>query len=60
MARIPEAEIERLKSEISLERLVEAAGIELKKAGADLTGCFPKLKKLKGSGSNGTYLTPSI
>jgi DNA primase len=41
MARIPEAEIERLKSEISLERLVEAAGIELKKAGADLTGCFP-------------------
>ena len=38
MARIPESEIERLKSEISLERLVEAAGIELKKAGADLIG----------------------
>ena len=33
MARIPEAEIERLKSEVSVERLVEASGIELKKAG---------------------------
>ena len=41
MARIPESEIERLKSEISLERLVEAAGIELKKAGADLIGRCP-------------------
>ena len=41
MARIPESEIERLKSEISLERLVEAAGIELKKAGVDLIGCCP-------------------
>ncbi len=27
MARIPELEIERLKSEISLVRLIEAAGI---------------------------------
>jgi DNA primase len=41
MARIPESEIERLKSEISLGRLVEAAGIELKKAGVDLIGCCP-------------------
>ena len=32
MARIPESEIERLKSEISVERLVEASGIELKKS----------------------------
>ena len=35
MARIPEAEIERLKAEVSLVRLVEAAGIELKKQGKD-------------------------
>jgi DNA primase len=41
MARIPEAEIERLKSEVSLVRLVEAAGIELKKQGKDYAGCCP-------------------
>ena len=41
MARIPEAEIERLKSEISVARLIEAAGIELKKAGKDLIGLCP-------------------
>ena len=41
MARIPESEIERLKNEISLERLIEAAGIELKKAGVDLIGTCP-------------------
>jgi DNA primase catalytic core len=41
MARIPEAELERLKSEVSVERLVEASGIVLKKTGKDLTGCCP-------------------
>lgn len=41
MARIPEAEIERLKSEVSVERLVEASGIALKKSGKDLLGCCP-------------------
>jgi DNA primase len=41
MARIPEAEIERLKNEVSVERLVEASGIELKKAGKDLLGQCP-------------------
>lgn len=41
MARIPESEIERLKSEISVERLVEASGIELKKSGKDWLGCCP-------------------
>src|SRR5574340_440300 len=41
MARIPEAEIERLKSEVSVERLVESSGIELKKAGKDLIGHCP-------------------
>lgn len=41
MARIPEAELERLKREVSVERLVEAAGIELKRAGKDLMGRCP-------------------
>ncbi len=41
MARIPEAEIERLKSEVPVERLVETAGIELKKSGKDLLGRCP-------------------
>ena len=41
MARIPEAEIERLKNEMPVERLVEGAGIELKKTGKDLLGRCP-------------------
>lgn len=41
MARIPDTEIERLKSEVSVERLVEAAGIELKRGGKDLLGRCP-------------------
>ena len=41
MARIPEMEIERLKVEVSVERLVESSGITLKKAGKDLLGCCP-------------------
>jgi DNA primase catalytic core len=39
MARIPEEEIERLKREVSVQRLAEARGVELKKHGAeDLVG----------------------
>jgi DNA primase len=41
MARIPDTELERLKNEVSVQRLVEAAGIELKKAGKDLLGRCP-------------------
>jgi len=41
MARIPEAEIERLKSEVSVERLVTSAGIALKKSGKDLLARCP-------------------
>ena len=41
MARIAESEIERLKREVSLERLAEARGIELKRHGADLLGLCP-------------------
>ena len=41
MARIPEEEIERLKKEVSLERLVTAFGIDLRRHGADLLGRCP-------------------
>jgi hypothetical protein len=41
MARIPEREIERLKGEVALERLVAAAGVELQRRGKDLVGCCP-------------------
>lgn len=35
MARIPEGELERLKQEISVERLAESQGIRLTAHGAD-------------------------
>ena len=41
MARIPDHEIERLKKEISVERLAEARGIQLTRHGADLLGKCP-------------------
>ena len=41
MPRIPEDVIERLKREVSLERLAEARGIELQRHGADLIGKCP-------------------
>ena len=41
MARIPDEEIERLKREIAIERLVTGFGVELKRAGANLVGRCP-------------------
>jgi DNA primase len=41
MARIATSEIERLKREVSLERLAEARGVKLKRHGADLIGRCP-------------------
>ena len=38
MARIPENEVERLKREISVQRLAEARGIKLTRQGANLLG----------------------
>lgn len=38
---IPEAEIERLKNEVSVQRLVESSSIEIKKSGKDLIGQCP-------------------
>ena len=41
MARIPETELERLKNEVSVQRLVEASGVELKRGGKDMLGRCP-------------------
>lgn len=41
MPRIPESEIERIKSEVSLVRLAEVAGVKLTKRGKDYRGCCP-------------------
>ena len=41
MARIPQQEIDRLKEEVSVQRLVETAGIALKKSGKDRAGLCP-------------------
>ena len=41
MARIPNGELERLKREVSLERLAEARGVRLERHGADLLGLCP-------------------
>ena len=41
MPRIPQADIERLKNEVSVERLVESAGIALRKSGKDRIGACP-------------------
>jgi DNA primase len=41
MARIAESEIERLKREVSVQRLAESRGVKLKRHGADLIGLCP-------------------
>jgi hypothetical protein len=41
MARIPEEVIERLKEEVALQRLVELAGVELRRQGKDFVGRCP-------------------
>ena len=49
MARIPDEQIERLKQEISLMRLVERQGITLKKHGKDYLGFVSTLESLRVS-----------
>ncbi|HLP99423.1 MAG TPA: CHC2 zinc finger domain-containing protein [Sideroxyarcus sp.] len=41
MARIPDNELQRLKEEVAVQRLVEASGVALKKAGKDFLGRCP-------------------
>src|SRR5690349_20024219 len=38
MSRIPESDLQRLKEEVSVHRLVEGSGVELRKAGKDWLG----------------------
>ncbi|MFZ1372199.1 MAG: CHC2 zinc finger domain-containing protein [Nostocoides sp.] len=41
MARIPDEVLARLKAEVSVARLVEGCGVELRRQGKDLVGCCP-------------------
>ncbi len=41
MARIPDDQINRLKQQVSLQRLAESQGVKLKRHGADLIGLCP-------------------
>jgi DNA primase catalytic core len=41
VARIPDAELARIKAEVSVQRLVEGCGVVLRKQGKDLVGCCP-------------------
>lgn len=41
MARIPDQEVQRLKDDISVQRLIETSGVELRKSGKDLSGKCP-------------------
>ena len=41
MARIPDTEVQRLKDEIVVQRLVESAGVVLKRTGKNLSGQCP-------------------
>lgn len=41
MARIPDEVLARLKAEVSVQRLVEGCGVELRTQGKDLVGRCP-------------------
>jgi DNA primase len=41
MARIPDTQLQRLKDDISVQRLIESSGVELKKTGKDWAGKCP-------------------
>lgn len=41
MSPIPEPELQRVREEVSMQRLVEVGGVELKKAGKDFLGRCP-------------------
>src|SRR5208337_451566 len=55
VARLPDEMVERIKREISVERLVEARGIQLKRVGKNLVGLCPFHKEQKPS----LTITPS-
>jgi len=41
MPRIPDTELQRLKDEVSVQTLVQASGVELRKSGRDWLGRCP-------------------
>jgi hypothetical protein len=41
MGRNPESQIERLKRDVSVQRLAESRGVKLKRHGADMIGLCP-------------------
>lgn len=55
MARIPDHELEQLKAQISVQRLVEAKGVALTRQGADWHGrCpFPRRPHAVAGGQSG-------
>jgi DNA primase catalytic core len=55
VARVPDETVERIKREISVQRLVEARGIKLKRVGKNLVGLCPFHKEQKPS----LTITPS-
>src|SRR6266404_2911033 len=55
MARIPEQDIERLKSEVCVERLIESSGVALRKSGKDWLGQCP----FHDDGEPSLVVTPS-
>src|SRR5436309_9633890 len=55
MARIPDGELERIKREVALLDLVRAAGVELKRHGADWIGLCP----FHGDTNPSLVLTPA-
>lgn len=55
MGRIPKCEIERLKAEVSVQRLAEAAGVVLAPRGEDLVGSCP----FHGGTEPSLVITPS-
>ena len=44
MARFPDELVERIKREISVQRLAEARGIQLRRSGKELIGLCPSTK----------------
>jgi DNA primase len=55
MARIAEQEVERLKSEVCVERLIESSGAALRKSGNDRIGRCP----FHDDGEPSLVVTPS-
>jgi hypothetical protein len=56
MARIPDEQLERLKTEVSVERLVTGSGIELRRSGKDWVARWQLLDNLRAGTPKHLYL----